>query len=78
MLGWSGYITSPGYPSPYDVNLNCVWTIKGPEGSYISLRFNDVDLNSGFNCTQDKIIVSERNVSGSFTLIYNAIPSRTC
>ncbi|XP_058853305.1 CUB and sushi domain-containing protein 2-like [Acipenser ruthenus] len=35
----SGRILSPGYPSPYDHNLHCVWTIKADSGSTIGLQF---------------------------------------
>ncbi|XP_041089827.1 CUB and sushi domain-containing protein 2-like [Polyodon spathula] len=31
----SGRILSPGYPSPYDHNLHCVWTIEADSGSTI-------------------------------------------
>lgn len=31
----SGRILSPGYPSPYEHNLHCVWTIEAAPGSTI-------------------------------------------
>ena len=33
-----GTILSPGYPEPYDNNLNCVWKITVPEGAGIQVR----------------------------------------
>uniref|UniRef100_A0A8C6L3G6 CUB and Sushi multiple domains 2 n=1 Tax=Nothobranchius furzeri TaxID=105023 RepID=A0A8C6L3G6_NOTFU len=35
----SGRILSPGYPAPYEHNLNCIWTIEAAPGSTISLHF---------------------------------------
>ncbi|XP_078449693.1 CUB and sushi domain-containing protein 3 isoform X2 [Lampetra fluviatilis] len=34
----SGTILSPGYPEPYDNNLNCVWRILVPEGAGIQIQ----------------------------------------
>lgn len=33
-----GTILSPGYPEPYDNNLNCIWKITVPEGAGIQVR----------------------------------------
>lgn len=33
-----GTILSPGYPEPYDNNLNCVWKITVPEGAGIQVK----------------------------------------
>uniref|UniRef100_A0A7N4NRF0 CUB and Sushi multiple domains 2 n=1 Tax=Sarcophilus harrisii TaxID=9305 RepID=A0A7N4NRF0_SARHA len=35
----SGQVLSPGYPAPYDHNLNCVWTIEADAGCTIRLHF---------------------------------------
>ncbi|XP_023687916.2 CUB and sushi domain-containing protein 2 isoform X1 [Paramormyrops kingsleyae] len=35
----TGRILSPGYPAPYDHNLNCMWTIEAAPGSTIGLHF---------------------------------------
>ncbi|XP_048681763.2 CUB and sushi domain-containing protein 2 isoform X3 [Caretta caretta] len=35
----SGRILSPGYPTPYDHNLNCIWTIEAEAGCTIGLHF---------------------------------------
>uniref|UniRef100_A0A8C4QEE5 CUB and Sushi multiple domains 3 n=1 Tax=Eptatretus burgeri TaxID=7764 RepID=A0A8C4QEE5_EPTBU len=34
----SGTILSPGYPEPYENNLNCVWKLSVPEGAGIQIR----------------------------------------
>ncbi|CAI5444479.1 unnamed protein product [Caenorhabditis angaria] len=36
----SGNITSPGYPVQYYNNLDCIYTINSPNGTYITLQFN--------------------------------------
>ncbi|KAG8570229.1 hypothetical protein GDO81_011162, partial [Engystomops pustulosus] len=33
-----GTILSPGYPEPYDNNLNCIWKITVPEGAGIQVQ----------------------------------------
>ncbi|XP_073535892.1 CUB and sushi domain-containing protein 3 isoform X7 [Phyllobates terribilis] len=33
-----GTILSPGYPEPYDNNLNCIWKISVPEGAGIQVQ----------------------------------------
>ncbi|XP_069079880.1 CUB and sushi domain-containing protein 2 [Pleurodeles waltl] len=35
----SGRILSPGYPAPYDHNLNCIWTLEADAGCAIGLHF---------------------------------------
>ncbi|XP_042741140.1 CUB and sushi domain-containing protein 2 [Lagopus leucura] len=35
----SGRILSPGYPTPYDHNLNCIWAIEAEAGCTIGLHF---------------------------------------
>uniref|UniRef100_A0A7M4DYW0 CUB and Sushi multiple domains 2 n=1 Tax=Crocodylus porosus TaxID=8502 RepID=A0A7M4DYW0_CROPO len=35
----SGRILSPGYPTPYDHNLNCIWTVEAEAGCTIGLHF---------------------------------------
>ncbi|XP_055110866.1 CUB and sushi domain-containing protein 2 isoform X5 [Symphalangus syndactylus] len=35
----SGQVLSPGYPAPYEHNLNCIWTIEAEAGCTIGLHF---------------------------------------
>ena len=37
-------IHSPKYPNSYDNNLACRWLISVPHGSYITLKFLEVDV----------------------------------
>ncbi|MCI4392120.1 hypothetical protein PGIGA_G00142290 [Pangasianodon gigas] len=38
LMARKGTILSPGYPEPYDNNLNCVWKVSVPEGAGIQVR----------------------------------------
>lgn len=40
-----GTILSPGYPEPYDNNLNCVWKINVPEGAGIQVCIVSIFLS---------------------------------
>ncbi|XP_046324842.1 CUB and sushi domain-containing protein 2 isoform X5 [Marmota monax] len=35
----SGQVLSPGYPAPYEHNLNCIWTVEADAGCTIGLHF---------------------------------------
>ena len=37
-------IQSPNYPDSYNSNLSCKWLISVPHGSYITLRFLQLDV----------------------------------
>ncbi|MGH0157496.1 UNVERIFIED_CONTAM: hypothetical protein FKN15_052472 [Acipenser sinensis] len=43
----SGRILSPGYPAPYDNNLQCTWSIEADPGKTISLHFIVFDTEVG-------------------------------
>lgn len=59
--GRMGTISSPGFPATYEVNMDCVWTIRAPRGSYLVLEFQNFNLGSGdANCTKDKINITEQ------------------
>ena len=38
--------TSPGWPSPYAINLDCMWTIASQPETYIKLVITDFDLQT--------------------------------
>lgn len=38
LIARKGTILSPGYPEPYDNNLNCVWKVSVPEGAGIQVK----------------------------------------
>ena len=52
-LGTQASVRSPGYPSNYPNNLDCIWTITAPSGSTIMLEFVNLDIepcSSSCNC----------------------------
>lgn len=62
----SGTFSSPGYPSGYPYNANCVWEITVPKGYFITLKFEKFDLEE-FNCL-DYIIIRDGTSSWSSRL----------
>ncbi|KAL9985244.1 hypothetical protein ACROYT_G007621 [Oculina patagonica] len=45
----SGTFYSPGYPSGYPYDANCVWEIDVLDGYYIKLQFSKFDLEAAYN-----------------------------
>ncbi|WAR06690.1 CUBN-like protein, partial [Mya arenaria] len=50
LSGQSGLITSPNYPSNYDNNLECLWTVQGPVGHFLTFTFSAMNLPRSANC----------------------------
>ncbi|KAJ8040728.1 Deleted in malignant brain tumors 1 protein [Holothuria leucospilota] len=63
LSGLSGEITSPGYPSGYSANLNCIWTIEAAPNQVIELTVQQFDLQDSASCLSDSLT------------IYDGIPS---
>lgn len=53
----SGSITSPNYPSPYGMNSECFWKIRGSVGSVLMLYFVDIQLEENGDCMLDYVQV---------------------
>ncbi|XP_068184525.1 CUB and sushi domain-containing protein 1a [Antennarius striatus] len=49
LRGTAGSIISPGYPSEYDNNLDCTWSILSEPGDTIALIFNDFLLEDKYD-----------------------------
>lgn len=49
--------TSPGYPSGYANNLNCLWMITTLPGNRVWLNISTLDLEGHFTCSFDSITV---------------------
>lgn len=57
-------IKSPDYPSHYPTNTDCLWTIQGPAGHYLSFSFVSLDLPNMRDCSGgDYVQVQEDNVT---------------
>ncbi|XP_042194838.1 CUB and sushi domain-containing protein 1 [Callorhinchus milii] len=49
LRGQSGVISSPNFPSEYDNNADCTWTILAEPGDTIALVFTDFQLEDGYD-----------------------------
>ncbi|XP_038071414.1 membrane frizzled-related protein-like isoform X2 [Patiria miniata] len=77
-LSGSGALNSPGYPSEYPNDLQCVWTIKAPVGQHVKLTIDDMEIENQSFCAWDQLFIRVANeivpavlcgsgsVSGSF------------
>ncbi|KAB1253791.1 Cubilin [Camelus dromedarius] len=65
VTGQSGVIESNGYPTlPYADNLFCDWHLQGPLGHYLTLRFEDFNLQNSSGCERDFVEIWENHTSG--------------
>lgn len=55
--GESGQIASPLYPRTYPNNAHYHWTITVDGGSYIQIRFVDMDIEDLYDCNYDQLKV---------------------
>lgn len=53
--GYSGNLTTPGYPSPYPNNLDLTLTLRGPTNSRLVLTFVRLDLEYQPQCLYDYV-----------------------
>lgn len=44
-------IHSPDYPAKYPANVECLWTIIGPDGHFLNIGFEDLQLPFSQNCS---------------------------
>ncbi len=69
--GTSGVITSPGYPSNYESNLDCMWMVRAPDGHFVTFSFNTNFnvINSAPNCSSGDVLrVHDGRNSSAFEL----------
>ncbi|XP_026794663.3 ST14 transmembrane serine protease matriptase b [Pangasianodon hypophthalmus] len=68
LTGMKGTIRSPGFPSSYPPQIQCVWNIKVPEGKHIIINFSKFSLanpgQSPDNCTKDYLEVNGNRMCG--------------
>ena len=63
--GDSGVIESVGYPTRlYANNVFCQWHIQGLPGHYLTIRFEDFNLQSSPGCAKDFVEIWENHTSG--------------
>ena len=39
-------LTSPNYPEPYNPGEDCIWKITAPQGHYVTLEFERIDVSN--------------------------------
>lgn len=57
LVGASGSFSSPGYPSSYPENRECVWSISTAAGSSMTLTIQDFDVEFHQDCSYDVLEV---------------------
>ncbi|NXX97830.1 CUZD1 protein, partial [Centropus bengalensis] len=65
LTGPNGTFTTPNYPAAYPPFTYCVWHIRTPENTRITLHFKDLFLELDQNCRFD------------FTAVYNGLTTNT-
>uniref|UniRef100_A0A8B9GL35 Cubilin n=1 Tax=Amazona collaria TaxID=241587 RepID=A0A8B9GL35_9PSIT len=59
-----GSFNSPGYPDPYPLNIECVWTIPSSPGNRLQLSFIAFQMEDSSGCTKDYLEIREGNDTG--------------
>lgn len=73
----SGALASPGYPTSYPQDAECVWVIRASAGNSVQLSFSMFTLESSASCSQDYVELRETDENGGLIGRYcgNTIPS---
>ncbi|XP_077015414.1 cubilin-like [Tamandua tetradactyla] len=65
MTGRSGVVESVGYPArPYADNLLCEWHLQAPAGHFLTIRFEDFNLQNSSGCEKDFVEIQETRSPG--------------
>lgn len=54
-----GRITSPGFPSSYRPNLDCVWIVKASSARVIRFYFEYIDIDDTGHCGRDFVSLKD-------------------
>ncbi|XP_004605400.2 cubilin [Sorex araneus] len=66
VTGQSGVIESIGYPTlPYTDHLFCEWHLQGPPGHYLTIHFEDFNVQESSDCEKDFVEIWEGSTSGN-------------
>lgn len=55
----NGRLTSPGYPRAYNVGHNCTTRLTSPAGSFLTLYFDDFELETSGGCIFDYLRIRD-------------------
>lgn len=61
MTGEGGFFTTPNYPKPYPVSIQCQWTIATVPGDTIELKFEEFHLENSGSCAYDFVDIRDGN-----------------
>ncbi|XP_071088550.1 tolloid-like protein 2 [Haliotis cracherodii] len=64
---WS-HLSSPGYPSNYENNVNCSWEIAALVGNKISVEIVTLSVEQSTSCENDYLLISDGSSSNSAEL----------
>ncbi|XP_056192710.1 cubilin [Falco biarmicus] len=72
-----GAFNSPGYPEPYLLNTECVWTILSSPGNRLQLSFIAFQVEDSSGCTKDFLEIREGSATGTLAGRFcgNSLPS---
>ena len=57
----NGLLTSPSYPNNYLDDADCVYIISRPNGSYVNLAINNMDIEHEPTCAYDYLEIRDGN-----------------
>ncbi|XP_076836296.1 ST14 transmembrane serine protease matriptase b [Brachyhypopomus gauderio] len=68
LSGFNGTFSSPGFPSYYPPQTQCVWEIEVPEGKHVKVKFNTFSIRepgqSPHDCYNDYLEVDNNRMCG--------------
>ncbi|XP_068206241.1 LOW QUALITY PROTEIN: cubilin-like, partial [Palaemon carinicauda] len=64
----SGELATPGYPQPYPVSVDCIWTISAGPGNRLQLNFEDFDIEESEGCNLDYLEIHQQDPTGPLLL----------
>ncbi|KAJ6666688.1 hypothetical protein lerEdw1_020412 [Lerista edwardsae] len=71
-----GAFSSPGFPEPYPLNIECVWNIPSSPGNRLQLSFTEFQMEDSANCAKDYLEIWDGNFHGQLLGRYcgNSLP----
>ena len=73
-LGMQGYLSSPGYQSPYGSNTDCTVSITPPADMGVSVELQMIDLDLETDCS-DRLTITDRSNNQVVTLCGGFAPT---
>ncbi|XP_061441668.1 cubilin [Rhineura floridana] len=65
LTGQNGLIESVGFPDlHYPDNLLCEWFLHGPAGHYLTISFEELNIQNSSECASDYLEIREHDASG--------------